>query len=127
MSDVAIKRRVRNYVQIARGNVAPNAIFIQLSTNLNTKIIQAHESTDGGYADSKTGKDKVNLAKEWMCKIFTMRTFGAVMSTGPNAGQVRGPCNFPFARSLDPVLPLELSIAWPLLRMFKMQSPAKIT
>ncbi|MDD5486032.1 MAG: type I-C CRISPR-associated protein Cas7/Csd2 [Dehalococcoidales bacterium] len=111
VSDVAIKRRVRNYVQIARGNVAPNAIFIQLSTNLNTKIIQAHESTAGGYADSKTGKDKVNLAKEWMCKNFyDVRTFGAVMSTGPNAGQVRGPVQFSFARSLDPVLPLELSI-----------------
>ena len=112
VSDVALKRRIRNYVLIARENTMPNAIFIEQSTNLNTKIVQAHEETEGGFENKKgAGKNKVNLARDWMCNNFyDVRTFGAVMSTGPNAGQVRGPVQLAFARSLDPVLPLEISI-----------------
>lgn len=114
VSDVAMKRRVRNYVQIACGNAQPNAIFIEHSTNVNTQIAIAHESVNGGYEmDKKKGpnKEKVLKAKEWMCShFFDIRAFGAVMSTGPNAGQVRGPVQFSFARSLDPVLPMDVSI-----------------
>jgi len=110
VSDVALKRRVRNYVQMARDNTMPNAIFVEHATNLNTKIVKAHEQTAGGLVDD-AGKDKVALARKWMCTSFyDVRTFGAVMSTGPNAGQVRGPVQFSFARSLDPVLPLDASI-----------------
>lgn len=112
VSDVALKRRVRNYVQMSRGNKIPNAIFVEHATNLNTKIVKAHEETEGGLNSSKSaGKNKVELAKKWMCDTFyDVRTFGAVMATGPNAGQVRGPVQFAFARSLDSVLPLEFSI-----------------
>lgn len=112
VSDVALKRRVRNYVQTARGNHVPYAIFVEHATNLNTKIVMAHEATDGGYApDKKASKNKVELARQWMCQNFyDVRAFGAVLAVGPNAGQVRGPAQFAFARSLDPVLPLELSI-----------------
>jgi len=110
VSDVALKRRVRNYVQLARNNAAPNAIFIEHATNLNRPIIKAHEET-GGVPLKGATKDKVRQARDWMCKtFFDVRTFGAVMSTGPNAGQVRGPVQFSFARSFDPVLPLDLSI-----------------
>lgn len=110
VSDVALKRRVRNYVQIARGNKTPNAIFVEHATNLNRPIFNAHEET-GGVPEKGASKDKVRQAREWMCKSFyDVRTFGAVMSTGPNAGQVRGPVQFSFARSLDPVLPLDISI-----------------
>lgn len=110
VSDVALKRRVRNYVQIAHGNTEPNAIFIEHATNLNRPITKAHEET-GGVPEKGASKDKVRLAREWMCKTFyDVRTFGAVMSTGPNAGQVRGPVQFSFARSLDPVLPLDICI-----------------
>ncbi|MDR4506056.1 MAG: type I-C CRISPR-associated protein Cas7/Csd2 [Candidatus Scalindua sp.] len=110
VSDVALKRRVRNYVQIAQGNVAPNAIFIEHATNLNRPITKAHEET-GGVPEKSASKGKVKEARKWMCKTFyDVRTFGAVMSTGPNAGQVRGPVQFSFARSLDPVLPLDISI-----------------
>ena len=110
VSDVALKRRVRNYVQVARSNTAPHAIFIEHATNLNRPITKAHEET-GGVPTKGASKEKVRLAREWMCKtFFDVRTFGAVMSTGPNAGQVRGPVQFSFARSLDPVLPLDLSI-----------------
>jgi CRISPR-associated protein Csd2 len=113
VSDVALKRRVRNYVQIARDNRAPYSIFIEHATNLNRPITRAHEETEGGLAgDGKgAGKDKVELARQWMCSNFyDVRAFGAVMSTGPNAGQVRGPVQIAFARSIDPVLPLDFSI-----------------
>ncbi len=110
VSDVALKRRVRNYVQMARKNEAPYAIFVEHATNLNTKIVRAHEQTSGGLVEG-AGRDKVALARQWMCATFyDVRTFGAVMSTGPNAGQVRGPVQFAFARSLDPILPLDASI-----------------
>jgi CRISPR-associated protein Csd2 len=110
VSDVAIKRRIRNYVQTAKDNKAPNAIFVEHSTNLNTKITLSHEQT-GGVPSSGATKDKVKAAAEWMCSNFyDVRTFGAVMSTGPNAGQVRGPVQIAFSRSVDPVLPLDMSI-----------------
>jgi len=110
VSDVAQKRRVRNYVQTARGNAMPNAIFVEHATNLNTKIVKAHEETKGGLVED-AGREKVALARAWMCQNFyDVRAFGAVMSTGLNAGQVRGPVQFAFARSLDPILPLDASI-----------------
>lgn len=113
VSDVAVKRRIRNYVQLAGGNEMPNAIFIEHATNLNTKIAKAHEATGGSMPDGKKGANKhqVHAARDWMCQnFFDVRAFGAVMSTGANAGQVRGPVQIAFARSLDPVLALDLSI-----------------
>lgn len=110
VSDVAIKRRVRNYIQTAFGNQAPNAIFVEHSTNLNKPITAAHEKTDGapGGGGNRT---QVGRARDWMCQeFFDVRTFGAVMSTGPNAGQVRGPVQVAFSRSLDPILPIDASI-----------------
>lgn len=109
VSDVAIKRRIRNYVQTAYGNKDGKAIFVEHATNLNRAISLSHEKT-GGIVD-KPSKAKVQSAKKWMCETFyDVRTFGAVMSTGANAGQVRGPVQVAFARSIDPVLPLDVSI-----------------
>ncbi len=113
VSDVALKRRVRNYVSLARNNEMPNAIFVEHATNLNRPILRAHEETDGGYqpGDKSAGKAKVNLARAWMCRSFyDVRTFGAVMSTGANAGQVRGPVQFSFARSYHPIVAMDISI-----------------
>jgi CRISPR-associated protein Csd2 len=111
VSDVAVKRRIRNYVQAARGNQMPHAIFVEHATNLNTAITRAHEET-GGLPDAKgANKKKVQEASKWMCKNFyDVRTFGAVMSTGPNAGQVRGPVQIAWSRSFHPILPLDASI-----------------
>ncbi len=112
VSDVAIKRRIRNYVQIAKGNEMPYAIFVEHATNLNRSIARAHEET-GGMPDEKkgAGKNKVEKARRWMCaNFYDVRTFGAVMSTGANAGQVRGAVQIAFARSVDPVLPMDLSL-----------------
>lgn len=111
VSDVALKRRVRNYVQLARGNEMPNAIFIEHATNLNRPIARAHEETGGLPEAKKASKSKVAQARAWMCaNFYDVRAFGAVMSTGANAGQVRGPIQMTFARSVDPVLPLDVSI-----------------
>lgn len=110
VSDVAIKRRVRNYIQAAFGNVAPNAIFIEHSTNLNKQITAAHEATGGAPAGGGN-RVQVGNARNWMCEQFyDIRTFGAVMSTGPNAGQVRGPVQVAFSRSVDPILPMDAAI-----------------
>ncbi len=109
VSDVALKRRIRNYIQTAFDGQAGYAIFVQHGTNLNRPIFQAHQET-GGFSGSKT-KDRVEQARKWMCRNFyDVRTFGAVMSTGANAGQVRGPVQITFARSLDPIFPAEFSI-----------------
>lgn len=124
VSDVAIKRRVRNYIQAAFGNARPNAIFVEHATNLNTKIALGHEShqSKNGVAPGmppfdtkdkkwKPSKEKVGAAREWLCNnFFDIRTFGAVMATGPNAGQVRGPVQVAFSRSVDPILPMDASI-----------------
>lgn len=117
VSDVAIKRRIRNYVQIAHGNKSPYAIFIEHATNLNRPIAEAHEQTGGMPTfDTKKKKwkptrEKVESAKSWLCrKFFDIRAFGAVLSTGPNAGQVRGPVQIPFSKSVDPILSLDISI-----------------
>ncbi len=118
VSDVAVKRRIRNYVQLARGNRMAEdgrpgyAIFIEHAINLNRPIAKAHEET-GGLPDEKkgAGKDKVEGAKQWICRNFyDVRAFGAVMSTGANAGQVRGPVQIAFSRSVDPILALDASI-----------------
>ena len=112
VSDVAIKRRIRNYVQIARGNHPPYAIFVEHATNLNTKIQLAHEATANGNSGLKeSSKQRVHEARDWMCQtFFDVRTFGAVMSTGANAGQVRGPVQVSFSRSLDPIVTLDVTV-----------------
>lgn len=113
VSDVAIKRRIRNYVQAARGNQMPDAIFVEHASNLNRPILQAHEAMKTGVDPTGKSATKANVAsaRAWMCEsFFDVRAFGAVMSTGPNAGQVRGPIQVAFSRSLDPVLPLDVSI-----------------
>jgi len=111
VSDVAIKRRIRNYVQLVDENKSPNAIYIQNATNLNTKIAEAHEQANGQIPTGAATTEQVGNAKQWMCKnFFDVRTFGAVMSTGANAGQVRGPVQIAFAKSEHPIMQLDISM-----------------
>ncbi len=108
VTDVCLKRKVRNYVQSARQCSIGYDIFIKEKAVLNTLIDLAHE--DEAVADKKGG-DKTEAARQYMCShYYDIRTFGAVMSTGKNAGQVRGPIQFTFARSLDPITACEFSI-----------------
>ncbi|MFN0069370.1 MAG: type I-C CRISPR-associated protein Cas7/Csd2 [Limisphaerales bacterium] len=115
VSDVCLKRKVRNFVLLAKEAAPGFGIFVQQGSVLNDKIAEAHKAL-GHEVDAKSDKKKatreqVGSARAEMCRrFFDVRTFGAVMSTGANAGQVRGPVQLSFSRSLDPILPLDLSI-----------------
>lgn len=117
VSDVCLKRKVRNYVEVARGNQSPYSIFIAHHGILNKTISLAHDKAreenleEYGEVKGKITREQVDLARKWMCRHFyDVRTFGAVMSTGKDAGQVRGPVQLTFSWSLDPILPMDLSI-----------------
>lgn len=106
VTDVCLKRKVRNYVQIAKELSDEYDIFIKEKAVLNTLIDSAHD-----VEEVKNSKDKTQAARDVMCKrYYDVRTFGAVMSTGKNAGQVRGPIQLTFARSVDPIVASEHSI-----------------
>ena len=106
VTDVCLKRKVRNYVQVAKNCSDGYDIFIKEKAVLNKSIEAAHEQES-----VKTATDKTFAARDVMCrKYFDIRTFGAVMSTGKNAGQVRGPIQLTFARSIDPIAAMEHSI-----------------
>lgn len=109
ITDVATKRRIRNYIQMAYERVDGMNIIIQQGTNINRHIAQAKR--DAGFEDCAKAKEAVYAGRRKACEMFyDVRTFGAVMSTGPNAGQVRGPVQLTFGKSLDPILPLDISI-----------------
>ncbi|MCW5629448.1 MAG: type I-C CRISPR-associated protein Cas7/Csd2 [Rhodoferax sp.] len=140
MTDVALKRKVRNFVALTQDQSegAPEAgekrfeIYVREKAILNLQhqraysalkldapaqeVAEAVEVEDkkakkGGKEKRKGSASDVDLARRWMCQnFFDVRTFGAVMSTGTNAGQVRGPVQLTFARSIDPIVALEHSI-----------------
>ena len=106
VTDVCLKRKVRNYVQTAKGQANGYDIFIKEKAVLNTLIDKAHDDSE-----VKAAKDKTEAARMFMCKnYYDIRTFGAVMSTGKNAGQVRGAIQLTFARSVDTIATAEYSI-----------------
>lgn len=106
VTDVCLKRKVRNYVQVAKELTSGYDIFIKEKAILNNSIDAAHEEEC-----VVTATDRTMAARDLMCKKFyDVRTFGAVMSTGKNAGQVRGPIQLTFARSVDPIMTSEHSI-----------------
>ena len=106
VTDVCLKRKVRNYVQVAKNLADGYDIFIKEKAVLNTLIDAAHETEE-----VKAAKDKTSTARDVMCKkYFDIRTFGALMTTGKNAGQVRGPIQLTFSRSVDPISAAEHSI-----------------
>lgn len=108
VTDVCLKRKVRNYVQVAKALADGYDIFIKEKAVLNKEIDKAHD--DPAVKNAKD-KDKTAEARTYMCKnYYDIRTFGAVMSTGKNAGQVRGPIQLTFARSIDPIATAEHSI-----------------
>jgi len=115
ITDVCLKRKVRNFVDIVKKGQSPFEIYVREKAVLNQTHERAHQAV--GVKETASGKgrkgsgDEVEKARQWMCaNFFDVRTFGAVMSTGVNCGQVRGPVQFNFARSIDPIIPLEVSI-----------------
>lgn len=125
ITDVCLKRKVRNYVGLKMEEQPSYGIFVKEKAVLNNTIEQAYVSLNINLIDPPTdpgdgtkrkkagqgqGKE-VDRVKQFMCQNFyDIRTFGAVLSTGANAGQVRGPVQFTFARSVDPIVTLEHSI-----------------
>ena len=108
VTDVCLKRKVRNFVQLTQTDDGKKKIFVREKAILNQMIDESHEQD--GVKDKQKG-DKTEAAKQWMCEhYYDIRTFGAVMSTGKNAGQVRGPIQMTFSRSIDPIVAMEHSI-----------------
>jgi len=136
VSDVAIKRKVRDWVDATRGTEERFKLHIQNTggedaerllrdrawerfkiyiQNTGVALNDLHQRAYTALNITSKGKTQargdVDRARDWMCaNFFDVRTFGAVMSTGVNAGQVRGPVQVTFARSIDPIVPLDLSI-----------------
>ena len=109
VTDVCLKRKVRNFIQLSKQGEQGYDIFVKEKAILNNAIDEAHDSE--AVKAEKKDADKTEAARKFMCaKYFDIRTFGAVMSTGKNAGQVRGPVQVTFARSIDPVVSSEHSI-----------------
>ena len=125
VTDVCIKRKVRNFVLMTKEEKPPFNIFIKEKAVLNNLLLEAYnrlginlnekpiDEKDGKKRNSKGEAQGTEIlqGREKMCSdYYDVRSFGAVMSTGPNAGQVRGPIQLTFARSVNPIVALEHSI-----------------
>jgi len=114
VTDVCLKRKVRNYVGLVKEEKPPHEIYVKEKAILNRQHERAYKAlgVDLSASDAKRkGGDRVDDARKWMCQNFyDVRTFGAVMTLGINCGQVRGPVQLTFGRSVDPVVSLEHSI-----------------
>lgn len=112
VTDVCLKRKIRNYVAMTGGNADGKRIYFSEGAVLNNLHKEAQEAVGIPAAEAKTPKGrKKDEATRWMCQhYYDVRTFGAVMSTEINCGQVRGPVQLSFARSVDPIVSSEHAI-----------------
>lgn len=113
VTDVALKRKIRNYVTLEKEGGPGFAIYMQERTVLNNQHKQAYAALGIEHEAKKLPKEEAKAREltAWMCRnFFDVRAFGAVMTTEVNAGQVRGPVQLAFATSIEPVVPLEVSI-----------------
>ncbi|HOU00035.1 MAG TPA: type I-C CRISPR-associated protein Cas7/Csd2 [Anaerolineaceae bacterium] len=113
VTDVCLKRKIRNYVEMVKGDAAGYRIYIKEGRPLNQNHVEAYKAVNLPTEDKniKAKPDDVQRARAWMCaNFFDVRTFGAVMSTGLNCGQVRGPIQLNFSRSIDPIVQQEVTI-----------------
>jgi len=113
VTDVCLKRKIRNFIEVAYENAPGYEIYVKEKSVLNLQNKRAYEALDVKPEAKKLPKDEAKAREitAWMCKnFFDIRSFGAVMTTEVNSGQVRGPVQLAFAQSLDPIVPLEISI-----------------
>jgi CRISPR-associated protein Csd2 len=113
VTDVCLKRKIRNYVDLKHAGKPPNAIYMQEKAVLNNQHKQAYDALGIAPSSKKLPKDEQQARDitAWMCKNFyDVRTFGAVMTTEVNAGQVRGPVQISFSQSVGPIVPQEITI-----------------
>jgi len=109
VTDVCLKRKVRNFVELATGGEPPNAIYVKERAVLNREHQKGYEALEKD--PKKASAEDVSAVRGYMCRnYFDVRTFGAVMSTEVNAGQVRGPVQLTFGRSVGPVVSFDHSI-----------------
>ena len=120
VTDVSLKRKVRNFVGMLHEEQPPYEIYVKEKSVLNLQHVRAYKALDmedllepdkSGHLKSKGKADDADKARRWMCQNFyDVRSFGAVMSTGVNCGQVRGPVQMTFARSIDRIIASEFAI-----------------
>lgn len=111
VTDVCLKRKIRNYVELVKGDSTGYRIYVKEGIPLNQNHIEAYTAVNLETGSKKASPAQVNDARRWMCaNFFDVRTFGAVMTTGDNCGQVRGPVQINFSRSLDPIVQQEVTI-----------------
>jgi CRISPR-associated protein Csd2 len=112
VTDVCLKRKIRNFICAARPNTPGYDIYVKEKAVLNRQHQLAHDAV--GLKPDAKGKEKsgkIDEARAWMCQtFFDIRMFGAVMSMEINCGQVRGPVQFAFGKSIDPILALDLAV-----------------
>lgn len=115
VTDVCLKRKIRNFVQLAKEEAPGFKIYIKEKAILNKQHELAYLNNPDIERPAakklpKKEEDAIKITR-WMCgNFFDIRTFGAVMSTDINCGQVRGPVQLGFSKSIDPIVPLEISI-----------------
>lgn len=108
VTDVCLKRKVRNYVELEHRNKEPYRIYVREGAVLNREHQKAYDALGKRPEKQKLAGNEIT---RWMCQnYFDVRTFGAVMSTEVNAGQVRGPVQMTFARSIEPVFARDFAI-----------------
>ena len=113
VTDVCLKRKIRNYVELAKNGAERFNIYVQEKAVLNRRNQMAYDACNLKPETKKLPKKEQDavMVTDWMCNnFFDIRTFGAVMTTEINCGQVRGPVQLAFSKSIDPVMPAEFSI-----------------
>lgn len=118
VTDVALKRKIRNYVDLVKQDATGYKIYVKEEIPLNTQHTTAYTGTETPLPKNQPEKDKIrkdaakiNKLRKFMCdNFYDVRTFGAVMSLDVNAGQVRGPVQINFSRSIDPIIQQEVTI-----------------
>lgn len=115
VTDVCLKRKVRNFISLVQAGKTGYDIYVKEKAILNLQHTMAYTALKIDPKNRKTkGKDRADEDRkltEWMCEnFFDIRTFGAVMTTEVNCGQVRGPVQFAMARSVDPIFSQEHAV-----------------
>jgi len=118
VTDVCLKRKIRNYVELVKGDSKGFKIYIKENIPLNTQHKTAYVENNFEVPKNqkeedaiRKDKEKIDVLRKTMCaNFYDVRTFGAVMSTGINCGQVRGPVQINFSRSIDPIVQQEITI-----------------
>ena len=113
VTDVCLKRKIRNFIETAYENEPGYEIYVKEKSVLNLQNKRAYEALGVAPEAKKLPRDEAKAREitAWMCNnFFDIRSFGAVMTTEVNSGQVRGPVQLAFAQSIDPIVPLEVSI-----------------